>query len=261
MWTLSGKTYSSRLILGSHAYSTPEVLSETLAAAGTELVSVPIRHGSAKPSELSAMQNLIEEMGLNLLPATADCRNAKDAVTTAYQARDLLGFPWIQLEIIGDEASCLPDSMATVEAAGKLLKQGFDVLPVTTGDVVAASRLVELGCAALILRDRATGANRGLAQLFSLLPLRARFPKTTLIVDAGITRPSEAALALELGFDGALVGDAVALARDPISMAEAFADAVTAGRMGYDAGLSDQQPEVGNDPVLGTPFWHTLPER
>lgn len=261
MWTLCGKTYSSRLITGSSLFTSAEVLSEAIAASGAELVTVALRHAATKHHDVTATQNILEELGLDLLPGVAGCHQAKDAITTAYQARDLLGTHVIKLDIIGDEATLAPDTAATVDAAAKLLKQGFDVLPVTNDDIVAARRLVEAGCTTLLLRGSVDGGpHRGLALVLAMRSLRARLPDATLIIDGGITRPSEAALAMELGFDGVIIEEAIALARDPITMAEAFADAVVAGRMGFEAGLKDARDVSGADhPLLGTPFWHTMP--
>ena len=260
MWTLCGKTYSSRLITGSSLFTSPEVMSEAIAASGAELVTVALRHAATKHHDVTATQRLLEELGLDLLPATAGCHLAKDAVTTAYQARDLLGTAVIKLDIVGDETTSAPDTAAAMDATAKLLKQGFEVLPVTNGDVVAARRLVEAGCTTLLLRGSAGGAFRGLAHVLAMRDLRARLPDTALIIDGGLDRPSEAALAMELGFDGVIIDEAIALARDPITMAEAFADAVVAGRMGYEAGLKETlDASTSGHPLLGTPIWHTMP--
>jgi thiazole synthase len=259
MWTLCGKTYSSRLITWSSLFTSPEVMSEAIAASGAELITVALRHAAMKHHDVTATQRLLEELGLDLLPATIGCHLAKDAVTTAYQARDLLGTHVIKLEVVGDDATNAPDTAAVIDAAAKLLKQGFEVLPVTNDDIVAARRLVESGCTTLLVRGSAGGNHGGLTNVLAMRGLRARLPDTALIIDGGITRPSEAALAMELGFDGVIVDEAIALARDPITMAEAFADAVVAGRMGFEAGLKEARDASNADhPLLGTPVWHTM---
>jgi thiazole synthase len=260
MWTFGEKTYSNRLILNLAGFTSTEIAAEALAAAGVEIVDVPVRHGNVHPANLAAQQQWIEESGLTLLAATAGCTNAKDAVTTAYQARDLLGAPTIILEVTGQATGDGPDLIATLDAAGKLLKQGFDLLAVTTGDPVAAQRLLELGCSGLLLRGGASGPWRGMADIMALRPLRARLPKAVLMLDADLARPSEVALALELGFDAVRTGQGLSAARDPITMAEAFADAAMAGRIGFDAGLAEPPGSAERDPVLGTPFWHTQPD-
>jgi len=260
MWTFGEKTYSSRLIINLSGFSSPEVAGDVLATAGAEIVDVAVRHGAVRADELATQQQWIEETGLTLLAATAGCTNARDAVATAYQARDQLGSPQVILEVAGHAAEAWPDTAATLDAAGKLIKQGFDLIAVTNGDPVTAHRLLELGCASLLLRGGARGRWRGMADIMALRPLRALLPNAVLILDADLARPSEVALALEVGFDAVRTGRGLSGARDPIAMGEAFADAAQAGRIGFDAGLATPPDAGGNDPVLGTPFWHTLPD-
>lgn len=260
MWTFGEKTYSNRLIVNLAGFTSPEVAADVVAAAGVEIVDVPVRHGAVHAAGLAAQQQWIEESGLTLLAATAGCTSAKDAVTTAYRARDLLGAPQVILEVTGHAAEDGPDLVATLDAAGKLLKQGFDLLAVTTGDPVTAQRLLELGCSGLLLRGGASGPWRGMADIMALRPLRARLPGAVLMLDADLARPSEVALALEMGFDAVRAGRGLSGARDPIAMGEAFADAALAGRIGFDAGFAAPPETAGNDPVLGTPFWHSQPD-
>jgi thiazole synthase len=142
----------------------------------------------------------------------------------------------------------------------ELIKQDFIVLPYTTEDLIVAQRLVEVGCKVVMPWGSYIGSGQGLVNKFALKTLRSRLPDTTLIIDAGLGRPSEAALAMEMGFDGVLVNSAIALARDPIAMAEAFADAVVAGRMGFEAGLMQPRDMASpSTPTIGTPFWHSEP--
>lgn len=260
MWTLCNRTYSSRLIMGSSLYPSPEIMSESISAAGAELVTVALRRQSPENASGSRFWDLIKDLGVDVLPNTAGCRTVKEAVTTAQMARELFETNWIKLEVIGDDYTLQPDTAALVEAATELIKQGFEVLPYTTEDLITAQRLVEAGCKVVMPWGSYIGSGQGLANRFALKTLRARLPDTTLIIDAGLGRPSEAALALEMGFDGVLVNSAIALARDPIMMAEAFADAVVAGRIGYESGLMQPRDMASpSTPTLGTPFWHSVP--
>lgn len=260
MWTLCDKTFSSRLIMGSSLYPSPEVMSESISAGGAELVTVALRRQSPEQAAGSRFWSLIKELGVDVLPNTAGCRTAKEAITTAQMARELFETNWIKLEVIGDDYTLQPDTAALVEAASELIREGFEVLPYTTEDLIVAQRLVDAGCKVVMPWGSYIGSGQGMTNRFALKTLRARLPDTTLIVDAGLGRPSEAALAMEMGFDGVLVNSAIALARDPITMAEAFADAVVAGRMGYEAGLMQPRDMASpSTPTLGTPFWHASP--
>jgi len=260
MWTFCDHTYSSRLIMGSALYPSPEVMCESIAAAGAELVTVALRRQSPEQAAGSGFWSLIKEVGVDVLPNTAGCRTAKEAIATALMARELFETNWIKLEVIGDDYTLQPDTAALIEAAAELNKQGFEVFPYTTEDLIVAQRLVEVGCKVIMPWGSYIGSGQGLVNKFALKTLRARLPDTTLIIDAGLGRPSEACLAMEMGFDGVLVNSAIALARDPISMGEAFADAVVAGRMGYEAGLMQPRDMASpSTPTLGTPFWHSSP--
>jgi len=261
MWTFCDHTYSSRLIMGSALYPSPEIMSEAIAAAGAELVTVSLRRQSPEKAAGSGFWSLIKELGVDVLPNTAGCRTAKEAITTANMARELFETNWIKLEVIGDDYTLQPDTAALVEAAVELVKQGFEVLPYTTEDLIVAQKLVDAGCKVVMPWGSYIGSGQGLVNQFALKTMRSRLPDVTLIIDAGLGRPSEAALALEMGFDGVLVNSAIALARDPISMAEAFADAVVAGRLGYEAGLMQPRDMASpSTPTLGTPFWHNAPQ-
>jgi len=246
--------------MGSSLYPSPEIMSESISAAGAELVTVALRRQSPEKASGSRFWDLIKELGVDVLPNTAGCRTAKEAITTAQMARELFETNWIKLEVIGDDYTLQPDTAALVEAAIELIKQGFEVLPYTTEDLITAQRLVEAGCKVVMPWGSYIGSGQGLTNRFALKTLRARLPDTTLIIDAGLGRPSEAALALEMGYDGVLVNSAIALARDPVMMAEAFADAVVAGRMGYESGLMQPRDMASpSTPTLGTPFWHSVP--
>jgi thiazole synthase len=172
---------------------------------------------------------------VRVLPNTAGCHSAKEAVTTARMARDIFQTAWIKLEVIGDADTLQPDAFGLVEAAAELCADGFEVFPYTTEDLVVADRLLLAGCRVLMPWGAPIGSGRGLNNRFGLRTLRAHFPDVPLIIDAGIGRPSHAVEAMELGFDGVLLNTAVALAGDPVAMAAAFARAVEAGRAGFEA--------------------------
>ncbi|MFT3859449.1 MAG: thiazole synthase, partial [Aquabacterium sp.] len=195
------------------------------------------------------------ERGAHLLPNTAGCRSAREAITLAHMARELLGTHWIKLEVVGDEQTLQPDPFELVEAARQLVRDGFDVLPYCTDDLVSAQRLVDAGCRILMPWAAPIGSGLGLLNPWALRTLRARLPGITLIVDAGLGAPSHAAAAMELGMDAVLLNSAVSQSGQPVRMAAAFAHAVQAGRLGHLAGLMPTSDvAVATTPVGGQPF-------
>jgi thiazole synthase len=257
MWTLIDQTLTSRLLLGTAQYPSPEIMQQSIRASGAEVVTASLRRQSPRDRAGARFWELIQSLGVRVLPNTAGCRTVKEAVTTAHMARELFNTSWIKLEVIGDDYTLQPDTTGLVEAAGELIRDGFDVLPYTTEDLVTARKLVEAGCRVVMPWGSYIGSGQGLVNCFALKTLRASLPDTVLIIDAGLGKPSEAAHAMELGFDAVLVNSAVALARDPVAMAAAFADAVRAGRTGYEAGLMPPREMASpSTPTLGTPFWH-----
>jgi len=191
-----------------------------------------------------------------VLPNTAGCRTAKEAVATAEMARELFGTPWIKLEVIANDDTLQPELFGLVEATAILVAEGFQVLPYTTEDLSVAERLVDAGCTVLMPWASPIGSARGLINRDGLKTLRAYFPDTTLIIDAGIGAPSQAAEAMELAYDAVLLNTAIAKASDPVKMAAAFARAVEAGRLGFEAGLIEPRDMASpSTPVAGTPFF------
>lgn len=256
-WKLAGRQLGSRLLLGTAQYPSPEILRDAIQASGAEVVTVALRRQSPGDRAGERFWSLIRELGVQVLPNTAGCRTVKEAVTTAQMARELFDTHWIKLEVIGDDYTLQPDTAGLVEAARILIGEGFEVLPYTTEDLITAQRLVEAGCSVVMPWGSYIGSGQGLVNEFALRTLRNRLPDTTLIVDAGLGRPSEAARAMELGFDGVLVNSAVALSADPVLMACAFAEAARAGRAGYEAGFMPKRDMASpSTPTLGTPFWH-----
>jgi thiazole synthase len=197
----------------------------------------------------------VRDLAVAVLPNTAGCHTAAEAVTTARMAREVFDTPWIKLEVIGDDETLQPDPFALVEAARELCADGFQVFPYTTCDLVVAEKLVEAGCRVLMPWGAPIGTGRGLSDPHALRLMRRHFPEVTLVVDAGIGAPSHAAAAMEMGFDAILLNTAVATADDPPAMAEAFAAAIHGGRLAFEAGLMAQTDlAVASTPVFGTPF-------
>ncbi|MFZ1104506.1 MAG: thiazole synthase [Hyphomicrobiaceae bacterium] len=255
-----GVELSSRLLLGTARYPSPHVLSEAVKASGAEIVTVSLRRETARANaDRSAggrFFDLIKQLGVRVLPNTAGCRTPKEAIATAEMARELFGTDWIKLEVIGNDDTLQPDLFGLVEAAAALTAQGFKVFPYTTEDLIAAERLVAAGCQVLMPWGAPIGTGRGLANRYALQSLRRYFPDVPLVVDAGIGAPSHAAEAMELGYDAVMINTAVATAADPVRMARAFAGAIAAGRLGYEAGLMPMRDMAEpSTPVAGTPFF------
>jgi len=256
MLNLYGAQFTSRLLLGTAQYPSPECLRQAVTASGAEIVTVSLRRESARTRTGQGFWTLIEELGCRVLPNTAGCRTAKEAIATAQMARELFGTTWIKLEVIGNDDTLQPDLFGLVEAAGVLSAEGFEVLPYTTEDLSAAERLVAAGCTVLMPWGAPIGSARGLINKDALKTLRAYFPDIPLIVDAGIGTPSHAAEAMELGYDAVLLNTAVAKAGDPVKMAHAFAKAIEAGRLAFEAGLIEPRDMASpSTPVAGTPFF------
>ena len=259
MLAFYGKQFSSRLLLGTARYPSPTIMQEAIRASGAEIVTVSLRRESAGGRIGNAFWDLIRELNVTVLPNTAGCHTVQEAVTTAQLARELFGTPWIKLEVIGDNETLQPDPIGLVEAAGILIKDGFDVFPYCTEDLTVALRLREIGCQVIMPWAAPIGSARGITNRDALKLMRARLPDVMLVVDAGLGAPSHAAEALELGYDAVLLNTAVAKAHDPVNMAKAFRLAVDAGRIAYEAGLMGPRDFASpSTPVVGTPFWHAV---
>jgi thiazole synthase len=246
---------NSRLLLGTARYPSPAVLQEAVRAAGAEVVTVSLRRESGGERAGQGFWALIRELGVRVLPNTAGCHSVKEAVTTAHMAREVFNTAWLKLEVIGEDDTLQPDVFGLTEAARILCAEGFQVFPYTTEDLVVAERLLAAGCQVLMPWGAPIGSGRGLNNLFGLKALRAHFPQTPLIIDAGLGLPSHAAQALELGFDAVLVNTAIAQARDPVQMAQAFAQAVSAGAAAHAAGpIEPRDLAAPSTPLIGTAF-------
>lgn len=254
-----GKDFASRLLIGTALYPSPAIMQTAIRASSAEIVTVSLRREMAGGRIGSSFWDLIRELDVAVLPNTAGCRTVQEAVTTAELARELFGTPWIKLEVIGDDETLQPDPVGLVEAAGILMKDGFEVFPYCTEDLTVALRLRDLGCQVIMPWAAPIGSARGITNREALKLMRARLPDVTLVVDAGLGAPSHAADAMELGYDAVLLNTAVAKAADPVAMANAFRLAVDAGRTGYEAGLMGPRDFASpSTPVVGTPFWHAV---
>ena len=261
-WRVYGHTLASRFLIGSAGYPSPAVLAQAIQASGAQVVTVglkrelagdtPHQHGDA----ITLLRALCARTSARLLPNTAGCRSAREAVLLAQMARELFDTPWVKLEVIGDEHTLQPDPFELVEAATQLVKLGFQVFPYCTDDLIVCRRLLDVGCEVLMPWAAPIGSAQGVLDPAALRTLRARLPGVPLIVDAGLGAPSHAAFAMELGFDGVLLNSAVAQAVDPPGMAAAFAHAIAGGRLGFEAGLIAPQDMArpstpcGNEPIL-----------
>ncbi|RID91485.1 thiazole synthase [Gemmobacter lutimaris] len=244
-----GIPLTSRLLLGTAQYPSPAILGEAITASGAEVITVSLRREGAGGG---AFRELLRDTGRRILPNTAGCHSVREAVTTAHMARELFATNWIKLEVIGHADTLQPDPFALVEAARILCSEGFAVFPYMTEDLILAERLVEAGCRVLMPWGAPIGSGQGLRNPEGLRSLRAHFPGIALVIDAGIGAPSQAAAAMEMGFDAVLLNTAVAKARDPVGMARAFGQAVAAGRLAHEAGLMLRRDmAVASTPVFG----------
>ena len=250
--TLYGRRFGSRLMLGTSQYPSPAVLADAVKASGAEIVTVSLRREGARVREGQDFWTLIRQLGVAVLPNTAGCHSAREAVTTAQMAREVFDTPWIKLEVIGEADTLQPDVFGLVEAARILSGEGFEVFPYTTEDLVVAERLLEAGCRVLMPWGAPIGSGQGLNNPFGLRAMRAHFPDVPLVVDAGLGLPSHAAAAMELGYDAVLLNTAVAKAGDPVRMARAFAEGVAAGRGAFEsAPMPPRDMAAPSTPVLG----------
>src|SRR6266545_2136163 len=230
---LSGRTWRSRLIVGSGGFRSLDDLERALEASGTEILTVALRR--VDPLAKGSLLDVAERLGLFALPNTAGCYTARDAIRTARLAREAFETDWIKLEVIGDDRTLFPDAVELLAAAEQLLDDGFTVLPYTNDDPILARRLEEIGCAAVMPLGSPIGSGVGIRNPYNiaLIAEQARVP---VILDAGIGTASDAALAMELGCDGVLLASSVARAANPVRMAEAMRKAVEAGHAAREAG-------------------------
>jgi len=236
--TIAGRTFRSRLFLGSAGYPNRKIMLDALEAGGTELVTVAVRRVDLEGDGEGIVESLADDYFI--VPNTAGCFTAREAVLTAQLAREALGTDWIKLEVIGDRDTLYPDVEQLLAAAAELVGQGFTVLPYCTDDPVTCRKLADLGCAAVMPLGAPIGSGMGLRNPYNLQIIMTQVP-VPVIVDAGIGTASDAVLAMELGCDAVLTNSAVARARDPVGMARAMRHAVEAGRLAGAAGRMPRQ--------------------
>ncbi|MEZ5608289.1 MAG: thiazole synthase [Burkholderiaceae bacterium] len=257
-WKVGDVRLSSRFLLGTAGYPSPQVLGDAIAASGAQIVTVGLKRQLAAGGDngfIEIIRAAMQGQGARLLPNTAGCTTAREAVQLAHMARELYDTPWIKLEVVGDEYTLQPDPLELVEAARQLASDGFTVFPYCTDDLVTCKRLLDAGCPLLMPWGAPIGSGQGLVNPFALRLLRERLPGVVLIVDAGIGAPSHAAQALELGYDAVLLNSAVSQSPDPVRMAGAFRQAIEAGRSAHRAGVMARQDfAVATTPVTGNPL-------
>lgn len=269
-WRIGDTELHSRFLLGTAGHPSPQALQDAIVASGSQVLTLGLKRTLAASTGtattegrplagdngfVQTIRDTARAQGAHLLPNTAGCRSAREAVALAHMARELLDTHWVKLEVVGDEQTLQPDPFELVDAARQLVADGFEVLPYCTDDLVSAQRLVDVGCRILMPWAAPIGSGLGLLNPWALRTLRARLPNITLIVDAGLGAPSHATAAMELGMDAVLLNSAVSQAADPVRMARAFRHAVAAGRDGFRAGLMPTSDvAVATTPVGGQPF-------
>lgn len=237
--TIAGETLSSRLISGTGGFASFELMAAALRASGSELATVALRRIEAPSGNgrgrCGSLVEVLAEAGVRLLPNTAGCHTARDAVLTAKLAREAFATDWVKLEVIGDEDTLMPDAPELLRAAEELVDEGFVVLPYTNDDPVLARRLQDAGCAAVMPLGAPIGSGMGIRNPYNIALIREAV-SVPVVLDAGVGTASDAAIAMELGCDAVMVASAISRAADPVMMASAMRDAVRAGRLARRAG-------------------------
>ena len=232
---ISGKAFSSRLIVGTGKYSSNEVMQSAHTASGTKLVTVAVRRVNVTDRTEESLLDYIDPETYSLLPNTAGCYTAEEAIRTARLGREVGLSEWVKLEVIGDKTTLFPDNEGLLEATRVLVKEGFVVLPYTNDDPVVCRKLEDAGAAAVMPLGAPIGSGLGIQNINNIRIIK-EFARVPVIVDAGVGTASDAAVAMELGVDGVLMNTAIAGAQDPVAMAEAMKLAVIAGRLAFLAG-------------------------
>jgi thiazole synthase len=238
--TIAGRQFRSRLIVGTGKYKSGQETARAIEASGAEMVTVAVRRVNLDRSK-EFLLDFLDRSKYFLLPNTAGCYTAADAIRTALLAREVGLSDWIKVEVIGDQRTLYPDVQATIEATRTLVKEGFTVLPYTSDDPVVASRLMDSGASAIMPLGAPIGSGMGIQNAANIQILRELVSSVPLIVDAGVGTASDAAIAMELGADAVLMNSGIAHAQDPVLMAEAMKHAVIAGRCAYLAGRMEKR--------------------
>src|SRR6266404_2346077 len=247
---VAGRAFHSRLIIGTGKYRTYEEMKAAHRASGAEMVTVAVRRVPLDRSSESFLDHL--DPSLRILPNTAGCYTAEEAIRTARLAREALNTEWIKLEVIGDQTTLFPDNEQTLAAARTLVKEGFIVLPYFTDDLIVAKKLLDAGCPAVMPLAAPIGSGLGVQNPTNLRIMREQLPDATIVVDAGVGTASDATIAMELGADAVLMNTAIAESKDPLKMAEAMKLAIEAGRLAF---LSGRMPKrlyaSASSPIIG----------
>jgi thiazole synthase len=248
---IAGVALRSRLLLGTGGFPSLELMAAAIAASGSELVTVALRR--VDPAARGSLIDVLADAGVQLLPNTAGCRTARDAVLTAKLAREAFATDWIKLEVIGDEDTLLPDAPELLRAAEELVDEGFVVLPYTTDDPVLARRLVDVGCPAVMPLGSPIGSGMGIRNPYNISLIREAVA-VPVVLDAGVGTASDAAIAMELGCDAVMAASAISRAQDPVRMARAMRHAVQAGRLARTAGrIPRRRYATASTPDAGLP--------
>ncbi len=249
---IGGRSFSSRLFIGTGKYASVAQCRDAIRASGARVVTVAVRRVDMSQTGTGSLLGMLREEGVELLPNTAACYTADDAIRTARLAREAAGTDMVKLEVIGDQKTLFPDTEALVAAAKVLVKEGFFVLPYTNDDPIVARKLVDVGCPAVMPLGAPIGSGLGIRNPYNLRILMETV-KVPVIVDAGVGTASDAALAMELGADGVLMNTAIALAKNPVRMAAAMKLGVEAGRLAFTAGrMAARMYANASSPLDGT---------
>jgi len=254
-FTIADRTFTSRLILGTARYPNPETMLESIAASGTEMVTISVRRYNLEDQSSESILGLLKSGAFHILPNTAGCYTAKEAVLTAELAREALETNWIKLEVIGDDETLMPDVVEMLKAASQLISLGFIVLPYTNDDPVTARKLADMGCAAVMPLGAPIGSGGGIRNPANITIIR-ELVSIPVLIDAGIGTASHAALAMELGADGILLNTAISCAEHPALMARAMKLAVEAGRLAYRAGRIPERLMAERSSPIGGMIGH-----
>jgi thiazole synthase len=239
--TIAGRTFNSRLIVGTGKYRSFAEMRRAHEASGAEMVTVAVRRVNLTEKSKESLLDYIDRKNFFILPNTAGCYTADEAVRTARLGREVGLSEWVKLEVIGDQQTLFPDTEQLISATKTLVAEGFIVLPYTNDDLIAARKLIDAGAAAVMPLGAPIGSGMGIQNVANLRILRERITEVPLIVDAGVGTASDAALAMELGADGVLMNTAIAEAQDSVLMAEAMGSAVDAGRKAFLAGRIEKK--------------------
>ena len=257
-WTVYGKKLTSRFFLGTARYPSLAVMEAAVKSSGTEVITTSLRRQHPAHRGGESFWSKVQQLNCHVLPNTAGCHTAKQAITLAQMSREIFQTDWIKIEVTGDEYNLQPEPFELLIAAEQLAKLNFQVFAYTTDDLVVCKRLRDVGCEVIMPWGAPIGTGKGLLNHYALETLRNRLPELNLVLDAGIGQPSHVTQAMEIGFDGVLLNTAVATADDPVQMAEAMKYATLAGRKAYLAGpMAESSTAHPSTPNVDLPFWHS----